>query len=398
MNKRILMLVSVYVAIILLYALLRPEEIDWTPTFAVEQTSPFASRILYEQLPDIRDELVKVTNRPVYNTLIDQAGSENQIYFLLNSEFQPQELDVHKLLEFASAGNTIFISSGRIGPQLLDTLGVRMEYQYTGSFMLTEWFYEDNLELSLTGYPETSWSAATSSGYMRFEVRDSSVAFDTIGYVNHEYPNFISRPFGEGQIFLHAFPYIFTNYHMLYQDNHKYVSAALGAIPGKRIWLWDQFYNVVHQRKAGSPLVAFNQYLSFRWAYWISVVGIVIFILFTAKRRQRIIPLIKPKRNLTLAFVRTIGDLYFQRGDHADLIEKKLDLLRAYLHKTYRIDVVDFTPDDATHLALRSGLPTDDIHQCFSYIRNLPHKKEQRSSTIWELQHVLDKLINPTRA
>jgi hypothetical protein len=324
-------------------------------------------------------------------------GDGTQIYFILSSQFQPRELDVDKLLEFAELGHIVFISSERIDPKLLDTLGVRMRFEYTGSLGLTDWVYEDNLDLSLSTRADTSWPVATASGYMRFEPADSSVAFDTLGIVDDEYPNFISRPFGKGRIFLHAFPVVFTNYHMLYRDNHQYISSAIGSIPHGDTWLWDQYYNTSHLRKASSPLAVFNRYLSFRWAYWISVVGLIIFILFTAKRRQRVIPIVKSKRNMTLDFVRTIGDLYFQRRDHADLIEKKLDLLRNYIYKTYRIEVTEFSADNASRVALRSGLPLDQVRECFAFIRNLPPKSEQRSRTVWGLQHQLDRFLNRTQ-
>jgi hypothetical protein len=100
---------------------------------------------------------------------------------------------------------------------------------------------------------------------------------------------------------------------------------------------------------------------------------------------------------MTLDFVRTIGDLYFQRRDHADLIEKKLDLLRNYIYKTYRIEVTEFSADNASRVALRSGLPLDQVRECFAFIRNLPPKSEQRSRTVWGLQHQLDRFLNRTQ-
>jgi hypothetical protein len=78
MNQRIVGLITLYVGIILIFALLKPEELDWTPTFDSQESAPFASEILYQRLPDIRSELVRVTNRPAYNTLADMPGDNSR--------------------------------------------------------------------------------------------------------------------------------------------------------------------------------------------------------------------------------------------------------------------------------------------------------------------------------
>ena len=56
----------------------------------------------------------------------------------------------------------------------------------------------------------------------------------------------------------------------------------------------------------------------------IALLSIILFIFFNAKRRQRIIPIIEPLVNSTVDFTKTIGNLYFQQNNNADLINKKI--------------------------------------------------------------------------
>lgn len=390
MTRKILYLCVLYILLILLFAWLRPAEIDWRPSFSPERKIPFASRILYQELPTIRNEQIRITTRPAYNVIHTLDPDTTYCYFLLNANLQTAELDLSELLGFASDGQTVFIASEYFPDELLDTLHLAQQFSYPGGYNLTDWFYEDNITLSLQSHRDETWPATTRSGYQWFESVDSS-EFDTLGVVDTLYPNFIACPFGEGTIFLHAFPYVFTNYHMLYKENHHYVSAAMAEIPESEVWLWDKYYVEDYLTSAQTPLAALNQYRSFRWAYWTGMILLVIFILFTAKRKQRVIPLVKPKRNRTLDYVRTIGDLYFHRADHQDLVKKKIEILRHQLEKKYRLEVQSFMPEDADAVAARSGADQEIVRKLFHRIRSFDELAQIRAVDLQAFQQHLHR-------
>jgi len=180
---------------------------------------------------------------------------------------------------------------------------------------------------------------------------------------------------------------------MLYRDNHRYISNALAEVPTADVWLWDKYYLNTTGGRAQSPLAALNRYQSFRWAYWLGILGVCVFILFTAKRRQRVIPIIDPKRNTTLDFVHTIGDLYFHRADHADLIRKKISILQSQIQKEYRVRVVDFSGEDARELAVRGGLELSSVETLFTQIRNLKNQPASHIDALFTLQSYLDRFV-----
>lgn len=394
MNGRILTLIGIYILVILLFAYLRPEETDWTPSFSPDRTIPFASKVLYQELKTIRDEEIRNVDRPIYNISTDLNQDDRAVYFLLNPQFQPDALDITALLDFTAKGNTVFIASENLSYELLDTLGVQLEYEYLSVPNQMEWFYEDNIKLHLNQLPDETWPASVSSGYRWFILEDSTLTTQKIlGTVDDQHPNFVSCNVGKGTIFLHAFPYAFSNYHMLYQDNHRYVSTALAEIPSSDIWLWDTYYLNAGGGQAQSPLAVLNRYQSFRWAYWLGIIGAVVFIVFTAKRRQRVIPLLDPKRNSTLDFIQTIGDLYFHRSDHADLITKKIAILQSQIQKRYRIEVVEFSTEDAREIAARGGLEIKTVETLFTQVRNLKTRQTVYAETLFGLQRNLDRFL-----
>jgi len=56
-----------------------------------------------------------------------------------------------------------------------------------------------------------------------------------------------------------------------------------------------------------TPLKYILSQESLKWAYYILIVSIIVYIIFQGKRKQRVIPLIPPLKNTTLEFVRIIA-------------------------------------------------------------------------------------------
>lgn len=52
-----------------------------------------------------------------------------------------------------------------------------------------------------------------------------------------------------------------------------------------------------------------------RWALYLTMITIILFMIFTAKRRQRAIPVIQEPANKSLEFTELIGTLYFQKKE-----------------------------------------------------------------------------------
>ena len=110
---------------------------------------------------------------------------------------------------------------------------------------------------------------------------------------------------------------------------------------------------------------------AFKWAFWLTMLGIGIFVVFRIKREQRAIPIVEPYKNRSKLFAETIGRLYFNRGDHRNLSLKSISHLKEYLHSKYYMKDIDFTQAEAKLLAKKSGYELDKITQLFNNINNI---------------------------
>jgi flagellar motor component MotA len=92
---------------------------------------------------------------------------------------------------------------------------------------------------------------------------------------------------------------------------------------------------------------------------------LVAFVVFSARRRQRVIPVIKPPVNHMMDFVKRIGGIYYKRHDNVDLLIKKYVTFINDLRAKAMIDIdnYDNLDDELMSLSNRTGIPYNELQQ-----------------------------------
>jgi len=173
-------------------------------------------------------------------------------------------------------------------------------------------------------------------------------------------------------LFLVATPLMFTNYGMLDGGNASYAFRLLSymnEMPLTRIEAYGRFAN----QTSGSPLRYFLSQPPLRWALYVAFCTIVLCMIFTAKRRQRAIPVVLPPANETLRFTQLIGNLYYQRKDCKDMLQKKYLYVCTEIKQLYGLDLRADDPDEelSRRLADKIGLEFEDIWTAFRELKKL---------------------------
>ncbi|MEX0290678.1 MAG: DUF4350 domain-containing protein, partial [Flavobacteriaceae bacterium] len=195
-------------------------------------------------------------------------------------------------------------------------------------------------------------------------------------------PNFIKVKFGKGHFFMHSTPQAFTNYYLL-KNNQKYVANTFGYLQDQQV-LWDNY------EKAGriiinSPMRFVLNQSALKWAYYLTILGLLVFVIFKAKREQRIIPVIEPLPNTSVDFAKTIGGLYHQRRDYTNLISKKLNYFLEFIRSHYSLNNTTITAKTATDLAAKSGKSVSETKELLDYIIYLKNKREHSEQDLIQL-------------
>jgi hypothetical protein len=93
---------------------------------------------------------------------------------------------------------------------------------------------------------------------------------------------------------------------------------------------------------------------SLKYAWWLLLLTIVLYVFVAAKRAQRPIPVLEVKSNTSLEFVRMISSLHYVNGNHMDMAKKKMKYFLYFIRSRYGIHETNFTSETVTKLAEKS--------------------------------------------
>jgi hypothetical protein len=222
-------------------------------------------------------------------------------------------------------------------------------------------FFNDKLKKS-DGYDYTFRYGSKDDSYHWYSVYayhfcDSSKLAVPLGYQNEDEINFIKLPHGAGNLYLHTAPLTFTNYFMVKPEKVEYASAVFSHVEHRENIIWDEYSKIPfagNQNSYNSPLYYVMQQPSLKYAWWLLLITLALYVFFAAKRAQRPIPVLEVKSNTSLEFVRMISSLHYLNGNHMDMAKKKMKYFHYFVRSKYGTHEATFTTDTITKLSEKS--------------------------------------------
>ncbi|MFN3385366.1 MAG: DUF4350 domain-containing protein [Candidatus Thermochlorobacter sp.] len=376
-----LLFASALLTLLVAVQLSAPKPLDWKPTFTSMDKNPFGTYILCLRLSDLfPNQKIIITKKSLYEffTLSRETDFQPDQYLdngqwhkanliMINQHLNLDSLDTQMLLGFVSAGNSAFLAASNFGNLLADTLCLKIKNSIWSPFSALP-----DSDTLLTNFSLAAHRRALPYYFPRIREAYVFSSFDSmrttvLGIDDEQRPNFIRVQFGEGAFYLCSNPYLFTNYHLLSEDGAEYVAKALSYLPVQET-LWDEYYKSV--KPSQSPLRFVLENDTLRYAYYLALLGVALFIFVEGKRRQRAIPTVLPPQNRALEFVETVGRLYFQYGHHKDLAEKKIRHFLDFIRTHFYLTSVSFSAEFYTMLSEKSGVAQQEIEQLFRLIEH----------------------------
>lgn len=391
MNKRLVIYIVIFVLLvvgILYIESSKQKPINWFPSYATKHKIPYGTYILKQELSSLFKNSIKEIHQSPFEFLRD--STKKGTYFFLDDRVRFDKAEFNKLLSFTKRGNDVFISTSGA---FIDTLGVATKIANTTSFKEknsvklvntvfknTEYSFDRDFKKSV--FSEVDTTKTTVLGELLIRNQNDSI-------VSQE-ANFIKVAYGKGNFFIHTFPEAFTNYNMLLDDNNQYVASVLSYLDDEKSILWDAYYKT-GKSKITSPMhyILSSKYL--KWAYYTALIGLLFFILFKGKRNQRYVPIITPLKNQTLAFTQTIANMYYEKSEHKNIAEHKINYFLQYIRTQYRISTVRIDSEFYKKLANRSGNQVEDVESLFKKITTIQQQQSIAQTALTELNSAIEQ-------
>lgn len=367
-NKRPLIIFGIAAMLLLLFFSLsrtKGNRYSWAETYDEQSKHPYGTFVLYDLLQHyFSGKEVKKINTSVSSDLPTDSLSRANNYIFVGEGMYMDSADVQSLLHFVARGNTAFISSKTIPYDLM------FEVYYDEC---NNNYWDDYTILKDTGAVfnllHKDLESEAGYGYKYIHYRqikkynwtyidsiyfcDETYSFVELGFLNDQHVNFAKKNYGQGVFYLHTSPIAFSNIQLMDKPGIDYASKVFSHLSSGDIY-WDRHSRVsvgVARRRnnqysgnqanreisGGGPLKYILSQAPLAWAWYICLSLALLYLLFRAKRKQRIIPIIEKNTNTSLDFISTIGTLYFIQSDHKKLCLQKMKLFLAYIRDRYYI-------------------------------------------------------------
>lgn len=337
----------------------------WEPTFDSTDKQPYGTYILRNELGNLFSK-TKIKNIREYTidyiSNVNPPINEQTYMFIYPNQFHDSETYI-SILTFVNRGGSAFISNREMDSIWQEHLGIKLDsIKHPNSEIAVKFSVKTKKQQEKSNI----LSKGVSTRYIKSYDPETTEVLGYVEFNGQKHPNFIKIYHGYGYILYHTEPYAFTNYHMLREDNYKYVTDVLSYIQSPTL-LWD------NHRLYGRDSISYNnggffnalkfilQHESLRWALYLLVFTGILYLIVNAKRKQNPIPIIEPYQNVTLGFAQTLSELYKYNADHTAITKYRINYFLEQLKSHYHISAKDLETDFSKILSAKSGV---DLYTC----------------------------------
>ncbi len=412
------------------YFLFKDDFSEWDYNLNKTKKNAYGTFLFYELLkakyqPNDFYEIEK----SVVESLRALPKNKKYNYVFVNYAPYYDSATIDTLCKFAYSGNTVFISAESIWGTLRDSILNQMYHiDIKSSF---DKLYERNRDTipedvfassfnfihpSLkhkTGYTYyRKYKADTLHTYYNqfVPVVDSLIkqpiadenALHFIGFEN-SYGiglNIVELQHGKGKFVIMLSTIPFTNYFMRNKNGLEYIEKLLSYLPNSAT-IWDNKSHILDYKDTykppkgkssfgETPLYFILQNKALRWAWYLLIIGVIVYALFHAKRRQRIIPIIEPKQNNSLKYVETIGQLYLHENEHIEIATEMRHLFLNFIRQKYYLKTSEIDDAFFNTLAQKSTIEIEKIKSIFDDFKRIQKVQTINQSFLQTLNQKLE--------
>lgn len=378
-------------------------------TYRKNDKRPFGSFIAFKEIQyEFPGYFINVADQPfdeIWDDVKEDADSTYSLYFIVTKNLILTPDEVHSMLDYIKSGNDLFISADFIDRKLLDAFYCDLDRNSEIMSEVLGKMQETKVSMFFGNDFKTP-----QYGYYYFPFLNYFSDFDTattrvLGVNQVNLPNYVILFYGKGRLYLHTAPRAFSNYFLLTSDNYKYFEGITSYLRFNPQYIyWDEFYkNYTGRRpqrsKKGetsdfSSLKIINGNPSLSWAFYLALAGILLFVIFNSKRKQRPVPVKELNTNTTVLFAETIGNLYLQHKNNRNMADKIITYFYEYLRRKYLLNTAIINKDFIVSLSGKSGVTTEETESLFGLIEAIQHNEEVTDEQLLTLREKVENFKN----
>ena len=365
------------------------------PKYGYRDREPMGSYIAYHYVNTLFNYgVTTIINKP-FSELRYQIDYNNSLYIILSKSVFVDQDDLESMMNYVGNGNTLLISAEYIDRKLIDTLGVELN-DMTSQLPVNEYnIKKRDTWLSLIQEP---LSSQKKYGFYFVPFVNSFSDFDSsatqiLGSNEENGTNFIAVDHGKGKFILHTAPAAFSNYFLLTGGNKEYLEKIFSLFKYETSSVyWDNYYRLRTRVEEEFSLIAFfKKHPPLYFAFWLIIAGLLIFIAFGGKRKQRFIPEKIPPANTTVSYTETIGRLYLQKKDNRNIALKMFTYFLEHVRNNYYLNTQNLNNEFSEALSRKSGVPEARVKHLLQLMDDADRSDNVSDMRVLELHNLMQE-------
>jgi len=340
----------------------KPTPTNWAPTYLSSDKIPYGTYIFNNRIKDIAPKAtVTRTKVPVYNTLKNKQYNQSA-YLIVAQKMTLADHDFDQLKKYIEVGNHVFIASYDFGK-----LEKMLKFSTASSMSANRSslnFTNPNLKTEANYGFERGIGSQYFTGLNLKKVT-------VLGINSSNQPNFIKYEFGKGSLYLIAEPGFYTNFVLLDKYGAEYAGKTLSYLQSSKAIILDDYFSM-QKNETTDVLRVFFAHPELKWAYYLTIFCLIIFIVYEVKRKQRIIPTIDPMTNASVEFVTVVGSVYYHERNNQDIAMKKINYFLEHLRTRYYIKTNEIDSNFSQLLVEKTGINETAAKTLTRYFIQIP--------------------------
>ena len=360
---------------------------DLRESFSHTDKKPFGTYIAYRQLEEMFARNNLREEKRNFEDSWKFMGDTNCIYINISQSLFSTDEDVEAMMSFVKEGNDVFFAVQQFDNNLLEKLQCKVAWSMPSSYSyILKPFKGTGLKMNVGSTIDSSFYRYFYIPFGYYFSSFNSANTRILGVNENGYPDFIVVFKGKGRIFVHCDPRAFSNYFLLQKNNYEYLEKAFGYLrPYPDHVYWNNYYARIRSREEAerrrnngngdnrnsfSSVSEIMKHPALAAAFWLTILMLLLYILFTMKRRQRVIEMMKPNENTTVTFTETIGRLYLQKKDNKNIADKMITYLNEHIRNKYLVNTNVVNAEFMSTLSRKSGVSYENVETLYRSIQH----------------------------
>lgn len=410
-NIFVFSVVGIFVILGVFIAWNSKDKVNWEERLDQQEKQPYDLGYFKSILQQSNDQKFEVLDNALEKSLANRNGYN---YFLVGSASFYSDKDFEALEKFVRQGNDAFISVKFFDDKIKELVEFLNESSVLTDSIFRTGFEGNEEKPTLFRFFDKQGRKKVQLNYIEYYedeydpekmkflayIQQYSPKRKKDGYV---YYNYAQIKLGKGNVYIHTNPILFSNAQLQQKSGLNYANEVLSQLNRKPI-LWDEYSshfrfesNSSNPTTISSPLQFILKNDALKTAWYTLLVGILIFLLFRSKRKQKRIPIIPQLENSSLEFSRSLGALYIQTGSAKSLALELMSLFDNYNRRRYRIHRNKKDLNFSAVIAKKSRVDQTIVQKILNLERNLVYNPNATLKDVMPLYEAIKEYYNKTK-